>query len=285
MNRFWQSGLALLLWWQVALSQAQLPITIQDIFLRQNTKELGISLQYASQQSDGGFYLDPDGVFFVRDLGNVDQLTLGLSARFGASENTELSLDASTTHSDSRNINNFVGRRSGSEWHGPSVGFGFSHRVSNDAETPGLQVFGRVSLLERSSNLDSDHVYGKNLSTGLVVYRTRDPVLLSASLNLSYARGRKVRGFEEDQGYSASLSARLSFFVNSAVTLAAGFSVRWSDKVQRDGMALGINETRTAISYGLGYTISDSSSLHMHADVDATRDSGASFRLELVHRM
>ena len=279
MSRFCQFGFVLLLCWGGALAQAQLPITIQDIFLKQNRKELGVSLRYGTQQSDGGYYVDAYPPF-VRTADNVDRLTLGVDARFGASENTELSLDATSTHSDRRGIFG-----SQSDWHGPSLGFGFSHRVSNDAETPGLQFFGRVSLLERSSGLDSDHVYGKNLSTGLVVYRSKDPVLLSASLNLSYARGRAVRGVYEDPGYGASVSARLSFFVNSAVTLAAGFSIRWSDKFRRDGVAQGINETRTAISYGLGYTISDNLSLHMHANVDATRDSGASFRVALVRRM
>ena len=286
MNRIWQMGFGLACLWQAALAQAQLPITLEDIFLKQNAKELAISIGYANQQSDSASFLGFDSV-----VENEDRLTLDMSARFGASANTELSFDASTAHVDNRTISEFTGRHSHAAWQGPRLGMGFSYQLSQDTETPGLSVFGRVTLMERSAALDGDHVYGKDLSLGCVLYRTIDPVLLSVAASITYARARSYKGeapgeaVAVDAGYGVSLGPRLSFFVNSKVTLAAGFSVQWADKVRRNGRAVGINETRTAILYGLGYSVSDTLSLHMQANVAATRDSGSSLQLELVHRM
>ena len=133
-----------------SLVYAQLLITVEDILGEDDGLQLGTSFSYFNRQSD---------VNFLGLSENEDLLGLGFSLRYGVVPDTDISFFASASYIEGRGLAGGE-RFSYSEYRGELVGFSISHRISPDAETPALIVFGRIGLLERSSRLDADVEYG-----------------------------------------------------------------------------------------------------------------------------
>ena len=273
-----------------APAQAQLPITVEDLFAKQDSFALGLTLSYYNlgPQVELDFVEGEHPLYIHRVTDNVDQLTWGVNGRYGASKNTEVSVDLTMGYKSTRRL--LVDSNSSSERTGERLSFSVSHRLSEDAETPALLLSGQVEALHRSRRFGSGTVYGKEFGVSLVTYRTLDPILLSARATVSYHRERKVNIPSQENerslgnGYSVQLEPRLSFFVNSTITLAAGISWSWSDKLREDGRRYGINRTATSTLLGLDYKVNKKMALHFESSLASSSGEGIGLTLQLVYR-
>ena len=254
---------------------AELPLTVEDIFTQQGKGELAVSAAYANQQQE----LDVFGV-----VTNEDALSLGLGWRYGAWRNTEVSVSSSFAWAD---VRGFSGndRYSYVERRGEQITVSLSHRISDDAETPALLVFGQIVAAERIPSFDSGVVYGKRGGIGAVTYRVIDPILLSVAVTVNYGGELPLNRVDVEAGYSLLVEPRMSFFVNTRIALAGGLSWQWSDKFKVNGESVGINETATAGLFGLQYRLNNDASIQFEGRFAASGNGGSRLAIEFLYRL
>ncbi|MBO6566225.1 MAG: hypothetical protein JJ956_15840 [Pseudomonadales bacterium] len=266
-------GSALLILLPVSLSKAELPISVDDIFVQQDNIRFGLSTQYLNRQDD----IDSLGTI------NSDQLLLGLSVRYGISPKTEVSANTSFRYWNERAY--LLGKEfsdSGSQWE--SLSIGVSHKLSDDYLRPALLVFGEFVVAERPSRAPSQVGYGKTYKMGAATYKSIDPILLSGLFVAEYHAERIINGLDVEHGISLRLEPKVAFIVNNRVTLTGGIRWQWRERSRINGSHSGINLTETSLAMGVGYHVSEKLTLSFEGDFAVTNDRGSSLTLHFIYR-
>jgi hypothetical protein len=173
------------------------------------------------------------------------------------------------------------------------VWFGINHRIWNDATTPGLLLFLEGAAVENTSfGSHIDSVYGKTWIGGATLYRSIDPVILSATVSYRYSASRNTY-----DSYTADLDVlhnstptstnpadsilfnpSISFAANNEVSITSGF--QWQRQIDGDRSA-----SRTDLTLGMGYMWSDALTLHVSTSTDMTGDGGSSISMLLLYTL
>lgn len=228
---------------------------------------------------------------------NYDALTWSPGIRYGINSKTELYTRASWLNIRSQNtelkfLPDDAEHTINSNNNRPSdVWLGINHRIWNDAITPGLLIFFEGAAMENTSHTsNTDWVYGKTYVAGATLYRSLDPVILSATASYRYSRSRNVQAPEPDSSYSFNpgdsflFNPSISFAANNEVSITSGF--QWQrqggDKSQ---LYNGHSSSRTDLTLGMGYMWSNALTFHVSTSTDMTGDGGSSVSLLALYTM
>jgi hypothetical protein len=170
---------------------------------------------------------------------------------------------------------------------------GLNYRIWNDAVTPGLLVFLEGAVIENTSmGSHIDNVYGKTWIGGATLYRSIDPIILSATASYRYSATRDV--YDQFQpglklthntipsstnpADSILFNPSISFAANNEVSITSGF--QWQRQIDGDRSA-----SRTDLTLGMGYMWSDALTLHVSTSTDMTGDGGSSISMILLYTL
>ena len=254
---------------------AQLPLTVEDLLVKQNRYQFSLGANYhnSARQSLALAYQE-----------NTDRLGLDASLRYGLNLSTEISARIHGRHYQSRYSQ---GQQRDSEaataWGG--LGIGLNHSLLPEGKHPALLAFANLSLTETVDIEGRHSEHFNRLSLGLTSYRNIDPLLLSLVASLTGNRGYHLDRAKIKPGASLLLRPQVAFAVNPVVTLTGGVQWLWRQSSQVDGDTLGINTTDTELIFGLGYNFSEQLSLSFDSNFSISGDNGAGLSLVMIYRM
>lgn len=254
-----------------------------DLISGKGETKLELGINYGN----GTFYNCSDLVSCTRS--NVDSLTWTPGIRYGLNSKTELYSRASWYSSRSHDTNILSLEESRSEHDRFSdLWIGINHRIWNDATTPGLLVFLESAAMENVSfGSHSDWVHGKTWVVGSTLYRSIDPIILSATASYRYSTARDVPdldGMSIDPGDSFLVNPSISFAANNEVSITSGFQWQRQNGIKSD-IYNGHSSTRTDLTLGMGYMWSDALTFHVSTSTDMTGDGGSSISMLALYTL
>jgi hypothetical protein len=225
---------------------------------------------------------------------NYDALTWSPGIRYGLNSKTEIYAHSSWLNIRSKNTElkiiadspdntvNTNNDRLQDLW------FGVNHRIWDDALTPGLLVFLEGAAMENVSlTSNTDWVHGKTWVAGATLYRSIDPIILSATASYRYSASRDIQannGETLNPGDSFLFNPSISFAANNEVSITSGF--QW--QYQKGDIAKGLSNhssTRTDLTLGMGYMWSNDLTFHVSTSTDMTGDGGSSISLLALYTL
>ncbi len=273
-------------------ASAELPLTIEDLISDKGQFRLESSLSYSNHDIRGVSTAKPitlqiDQNSFVtlptqvsNAQGNSDILVATLGLRYGLTRDTEIHGRYSYLNSDTRlndangldktSVNRFV-----SSW------LGLNHQFSYDGNTPALIGFIEVAAAEQH-NIERSN--GKSWAIGATTYRALDPIVLS--LTVSYRLSNNRNDGDETQlnpGNTLLINPSVAFSVNDRITLTTGFHWinRQADRINREHQ--GIRRTQTNLALGLGYGLSEGSTINIAFNTESSGPGGVDLRLSWLY--
>ncbi len=170
---------------------------------------------------------------------------------------------------------------------------GINHRIWNDATTPGLLVFLEGAAVENTSmGSHIDNVYGKTWVGGATLYRSIDPIILSATASYRYSASRDTYdtytsglklvhsavATNTNPADSILFNPSISFAANNEVSITSGF--QWQRQIDGDK-----SSSRTDLTLGMGYMWSDATTIHVSTSTDMTGDGGSNISLLWIYAL
>lgn len=265
-------------------------IPVEDLLTSKGKVNLGFNLVYANSERSsvqvGDTVLIQTGPSqFVRvpvQVGeqrvNTDTLVAAPSVRYGATEDTQLSLRGSYSASYAR-TQGLSGADSSSTSRFVDARLGIDHRLQKEGKTPGLIGLLDVALAENNSITGSDISYGRSWTVGITVYRVFEPLVLSATAAYQLNLTRQRDGQQIDPGDLLFFSPSLNFIPNRDSSFGLGFTwlLRGSDAV--DGSKNSIVQTRTDLNLYFSYAWSKPLLLFFTLKSNISGEGGASIGL------
>lgn len=212
---------------------------------------------------------------------NTDTWVLTPGLRYGLSADTEIYGHASWLSQRTRSEDP-VGLASASDDRFADAWVGINHRLVREGTNPGVIAFADLALAERG--LEST-AHGKSASFGATVYRVNDPLVLSLTAAWRLNRARQDGPQRRDPGDTVMLNPEVSFAANNDITLSAGVLWRRQGADAADGVKQGLSSTRTSLTFGLAWAVSERTTLHFDARSNASGGEGAEAGMTLVVKL
>jgi len=245
-------------------AHADLPLTIEDLIVKENETTLEIGLNY------GGLYTSN----WIEKT-NQDVLSMSLGVRHGLTPNTEIygSIRGSANQKRISEAGVFS-NTNGQQWDG--VSFGINHRFSPDNETPALLGYLQTELIENAKPYGRPWLCGRTWEVGLSTYRRLDPVVVSLSSGFRYNLLRNSEDHEAvNPGNSLRISSRINLAMNAEISVFWGARWIYRKATKLRDEPIEINATQTSFLFGGAYAVSDRTTLHFDLAADISGRGGS----------
>jgi len=276
-------------------TQAEQPLTIEKLLPASKRWRIELGAVYATSDTTGvetqfeiiqtgptQFISIPTLMSEARRNSDIVVFTGGV--RYGVTAETELFGRVSGLIENTRST--FLGesRTQRSERFADSR-IGVNHLFVQEGKTPALLGFAEVALIENTALTGHDIAYGKSWLFGFTIYRTIDPVVLSATASYHVSIERRVNGQDQNPGDFLLVSPSVAFAVNNEITLAGGFQWRRKQADKINGSARGISTTAFDFSPGLAYIWSKRLTLFLDTRLNISGDSGVQVGLTGLYKL
>ncbi len=266
--------------WVVALTgpcRADLPLTNDDLLIRERTVRLGIGLDYVNRTRRNWL-----------SLNNLDGFLAQADARYGVSSDLEIYARVSGLYLQVRSLSASNTTTTASAWRFNNLSLGLNYQFSPDNATPALLGQIGTSIVENASaTTKTNFVYGKTWQVGLTTYRRFDPVVLAISVGYTHARPRRFINNDRHVNYNPgnifSFNPSLSFAINPDVSVSGGFTVTYSGKSELDNERSGMPLTRTDLAFSLAFALTEKTIAFSRLLTDISGDSGSTVGFKLSH--
>lgn len=263
-----------------ALSQAQLPLSIEELLVQQRVTKLQAAVSFRNSHrpalavgsaAAGEVSLVPGG------MQQQDTVTT-VRLRHGVARHLEVHLGASSAQ---HSVTGLAGRGSGDSWR---VAAGGNWLVSPDTRTPALLLQASVDLAERGGLPGESREWGRTARIGATTYRAIDPLVLSLSAQYQHSRARDTALGSYRPGAQWTLTPQVNFAVNYRVTLTGGVTLqhRAHDRLSR--RAVSPSAYRSALNLGLGLLMGERTTLFAETRVSTSGGDGAALMLDWLYR-
>ncbi len=270
---------------------ADLPLTVEDLIASKGKSKLDLSAVYVNSDRQGLYTADPITVqtgassfltfptLISENHGNTDLMIGTLGLRYGLTEKTEIFARTSYLHSNSRNID-VSGKSSYSENRFVDHWAGINHQFKNDNDTPAVLGFAEIALHEIHKHSSSSFKSGL---VGLITYKAIDPVALSLITAYRFNQSRKDGTESYQPGNFLLLNPSIAFAANERVTLTTG--IQWTNRQadRRTNQAHDIRRTSSDLLLGVGYGVSNMSTLNLTFKANVSGSNGADLRFNWTH--
>ncbi|MBI4755546.1 MAG: hypothetical protein HY778_09070 [Betaproteobacteria bacterium] len=274
-------------------ARADLPLTVEELLTAENRWRAEFAAVYANTERQGVSTGEPilvqtgdtQYVSIPTRIGasriNTDTWVLTPGLRYGLSADTEIYGHASWLAQRTRSEDPAGAAGSGSDRFADAW-VGVNHRLVRESASPGVIAFADLALAERGSERTS---HGKSASFGATVYRVNDPLVLSLTAAWRLNRARQDGAPRRDPGDSVMLNPEASFAANNDLTLSAGLLWQRVGAEAIDGVKQGLAHTRTSLTLGLAWAVSERSTLHFSGRSNASGGDGAELGLTWVVKL
>lgn len=274
-----------------ASAHADLPLTVEDLITDKGKVKLDVSLAYANSDRQGVSTGEPITVqtgatSFVtlptligESRGNSDSLVGTLGLRYGLTGKAEIFARTSYLHSSSRS-SDVSGTSNHSESRFADAWAGINYQFKKDDNTPALLGFAEIALREKHEESSSSF---KSTLVGLTTYKAIDPVVFSLTTAYRFNQSRKDGETAYNPGNLLLLNPSIAFAVNDRVTLTTG--MQWTNRQADtwDSKAQGFRRTSSDLLLGVGYGISNGSTINLTFKSNVSGSNGVDLRLNWLH--
>ncbi|MBN7795920.1 hypothetical protein [Parahaliea mediterranea] len=160
---------------------------------------------------------------------------------------------------------------------------GGAWEVSPENSTPALVLNFSLEAAGNSYSHEK-YIYAKTQSVGATIYRSLDPVVLSASANYTNYESRPVGVVQVNPGDVASFHSNLNFAVNHRLSLLGGVGLRIYQPSTLNGMSLSSRETFLLTKLGVGLRLGRQSTLFANTEFTLAGEESASLMLEWIYQ-
>ncbi len=278
-----------------SVAVGDLPLKIEDMITAQKRYSLEVGLIYANrdewragaqtrlfQLAPGEFVRLPVEVGEGRRNSDTFISTFGL--RYGLNKKSEvfsrISMVSDFTRFEQPENTGGDSRQRLANWIA-----GYTHRFSDDNDTPAFLGFGELMLVENSSWGSPELAWLKGLRVGFTSYRSIDPVVLSLSGGYLFTAEREEGDEAVDPGDLVYFNPSVAFAVNNRVSLTGGVQLRWRGKERVDGEPIGIDTTETRLNLGVGFAPNKRTILAVDTRIDISGNNGAEVGLTLRYKL
>ena len=253
--------------------QADLPLSVDDLFTAHHRYRLETGLDYSNRE-----YSEPVAGYAQ----STDVAVASLGLRYGLTARTELFTRVYGYYSQARTQNDQgLQVDANTDWN--RVVAGANIQFSADNKTPALLGFAAFDLIENPADSALQLRYGSSANLGFTTYRSIDPLLLSAVFRFDYRSDYQQQGLNVEPGHSVVISPQTAFAINHLVTLTGGLEWEWRQGVAVQGSQLTLDRTRTSVLLGLGYNWSEDVTVSFNSEFAVTDSAGASMSVNVVY--
>jgi hypothetical protein len=253
--------------------QADLPLSVDDLFTAHHRYRLETGLEYSNRE-----FSEPLAGYAQ----GSDVLVGSIGLRYGLTLHTELFTRVYGYHSQTR-VQDALGLQVDSSTGWNRVVAGANIQFSADNKSPALLGFAALDLVENPADPALALRYASSASLGFTTYRSLDPLLLSTVVRYDYRAGYQEQGVRVQPGHGLVISPQAAFAINHLVTLTGGLEWEWRQGVQVQGRQLTLDRTRTSVMLGLGYNWSEDITVSFNGEFAVTDSAGASMSVNLVY--
>jgi hypothetical protein len=274
-------------------SQAELPLTVEDLITDPGTFKLETTLTYANSERTGfstgepilvqtgptSFISLPTAISETQR--NTDSLVGTLGLRFGLSSRAELYARGSYLYNRHRSSEVSL-TNSANESRFADAWFGINYKFKDDDEVPAVLGFVETAVHEKHSDSSASF---KSLLMGLTTYRAIDPVVFSLTAGYRFNRSRNNGGVEYRPGDLLLLNPSVALAVNDRVTLTGG--LQWTSRRsdQTEGQDQAFRRTSTDLLFGVGYGVAQGSTFNIIIKASASGRNWADLRINWLHML
>ena len=269
-------------------------LTIDNLFTRKNAVRLEIGLDYATsefssfstknnviQSSEGSLISVPTEI--GESVTNSDVFVLSVGARYGITDDTEISLGLTGKVRNYRTEDINLNISSESAYQISLLSFGINHLFIDDDDSPALLGFAQLNAFENNALDGHDFSYLRSGTVGLTTYRTIDPLVLSLSAGYKLTRPRNVGGVQINPTDTFFLSPRIGFEVNNTVSLHGGTTIFYQTSPRLNGEAIFADRTSASLEFGVGYVVDKDFYLNGTVSTQLSGDGNAQFSINATY--
>lgn len=252
---------------------ADVPLLVENLVTPKGTKaiELGIiygnnkiksssTVGYVPIKIDSSSYINLP-TYSINEETQNEFILSALNVKYGLAKNLDINLRTNYLYTSTRYLNIDNQRPSLSEKNISDISLGFNYQFLEDETNPALIGFLETTLYE---NNNSKNPYFQSYTFGITTYRMFDPIVLSLSSGYKYNRNRKLKNSID---YKPSdfffINPQLAFAANDKISLIGGLNFISIQNEAANNKTILVKRNNLDYTFGLGFGVSDSSSLRL----------------------
>ena len=210
---------------------------------------------------------------------NSDTFVSVVGARYGLSTDSECYVRISSTRSHQRR---FIEKSIGDQviTDVSDAWLGIAHQIKAQDAVPPIYGFLELAIEERVSQSSTNF---NTLSIGVTSYKVVDPVVFSLAVSGRHGKQRLARSLPYQPGNIYMVNPSITLAVNDQVTITGGVQWTWMEADRVNNTDIGIDRSSTDLMTGVGYVVSDRSTINTSLNVNASGQSGAEVRMVLLY--
>ena len=274
-----------------ANTMADLPLSLEEIYTDKGKIKLESSIAYSNsertditvgspvmiQTVNNSFITIPS--VFSQTKSNSDILVGTMGLRYGLTGKTDIYGNVSYLWNSSR-VFNGVDEIKVKDNYLSDANLGISHTFLQDGKNPAVIGFVETSLYEKLLNKSSST---KSWVVGATTYKAIDPVVLSLTASYRWNGKRNSEwGIYKPADYFL-ISPSVAFAANDRISFSG--SVQWINRQPEklDNQKLSTRNTATYAKLGVGFGLSDKTSLNASARWQISGSSSSALNLGFTH--
>lgn len=266
-------------------SYADLPLTVENLISDKGKISINTEFVYGNSKSN---QTQITGIIPIQ-IGNNSHINLptdigesknqseylvsAIGLKYGIGKNSDIGINISGSHQSQHNLNT-NDKSSHSQFN--ELSFTGSYQFLDDGKYPALVGFYDVGLLEKREN---KNVHFSNMSAGLTIYKSYDPIVLSLTTGYKYNFEKSINNQTTKPSDIFFINPQAAFAANEKISLLAGATFRHIGSQKQNKEIINSSRNDTDISFGVGYGLDNDANLNFTTTLKQGFDNTQEFRL------
>ena len=273
-------------------SFADMPLSLEELYTDKGKLKLSTNISYANydrtdtlmdspiiiQTINNSFAVIPS--VFSQTKSNSDILIGTLGLRYGLTGKTDIYGNVSYLWQSSRSFNG-VNESKEKDHYLSDATVGISHTFLEDGKNPALISFVEMSAYEKVLNKSSS---AKSWVVGATTYKAIDPVVLSLTAAYRWNGKRNTELGNYKPANYILINPSVSFAVNDKISFSGDIQWLNTQSERIDGEKIAPRNTATYAKFGVGFGLSDKTTLNASARWKISGNSSAELNFGLTHQ-
>lgn len=268
---------------------ADLPLTVENLIAERGKTTFELGLTYGNNkinEADVGGYIPVQisntsfiniPTSFNNEKIQNEFLIATIGTKYGIVKNLDFGLKANLLYKSNRYLSTETVNESSSDLDIADITLGTNYQFLQDSKSPAIVGFIEAIAFERGEHRNN---YFSGWLLGLTTYRSYDPIVLSLTTGYKHSLSREVDG---DSDYKPSdlffLNPQIAFAANDRISLIGGFNFKILGDQELDNRVIERKRNNLDYIFGMGYGISDTSSLNLITTIRQDFDNSSEIRL------
>ena len=271
---------------------ADMPLSLEELYIDKGKFKLESNISYVNTEQESHSLINPvyvqtqgNSLIAVptnisQDNTNSDILIGTLGLRYGLTGKTDIYGNVSYLWQSSRSFNG-VNESKEKDHYLSDATIGISHTFLEDDKNPALIGFLEMSAYEKVLNKSSS---AKSWVVGATTYKAIDPVVLSLTAAYRWNGKRNTELGNYKPANYILINPSVSFAANDKISFSGDIQWLNTQSERIDGEKIAPRNTATYAKLGVGFGLSDKTTLNASARWKISGNSSAELNFGLTHQ-